>query len=156
MCLMRSSWPNKPNWSNIQHPHVLRYHIQIPWRLQMSVSSGPSAAAVMQQLARFNWGLNWSCQMGENEKADHVGRLQPLSMLRERCCQKFMTQCYKTGIILSLKMQFPRKMTFYIENDKLWVTHEWYMAAPIAALKYEPTVHPYWFFRCCKLTYVRK
>ncbi len=40
---------------------------------------------------------------GKKEEADHVGRLQPSSMLRECWCQKFMTQYYKTRKILSLK-----------------------------------------------------
>lgn len=59
--------------------------------------------------------------MGANERADHVGRLQPLSMLREWWCHKFMSQDYETGEIIN--DWFIVYFTFYMKNNITLVTY---------------------------------
>lgn len=68
--------------------------------------------------------------MGANERADHVGRLQPLSMLREWWCHKFMSQDYETGEIIN--DWFIVYFTFYMKNN---ITLDTYSVCVISCVR---------------------
>lgn len=62
-----------------------------PVSLQVRVLS--HSCSSRQDLIELTKAVKWR----ENENTDHIGRLQPLFMLRKWWCQKSVTRYYKTG-----------------------------------------------------------